>query len=114
MRLLGLPPKLRLAPFWPALAAMVTASVFLWVLLPGLFERTASVQLFNTLRILRPLVQRQLAEPGTDSSFWVHELAAGSGFRVTLIRGRRPGAGRQRHRSGPDRDRGEPPRTGPR
>ncbi|HEX6900327.1 MAG TPA: ATP-binding protein [Thermoanaerobaculia bacterium] len=86
MRLLGLPPKLRLAPFWPALAAMVTAGVFLWVLLPGLFERTASVQLFNTLRILRPLVQRQLAEPGIDSRLWVHDLAAGSGFRVTLIR----------------------------
>lgn len=85
MRLLGLPPKLRLAPFWPALAAMVTAGVFLWVLLPGLFERTASVQLFNTLRILRPLVQQQLADPRIDSRLWVHDLAAGSGYRVTLI-----------------------------
>lgn len=82
---LGLPPKLRLAPFWPALAAMVTASIFLWYLLPGLFERTATVQLFNTLRILRPLVQKQLADPNINARLWVHDLAAGSGFRVTLI-----------------------------
>lgn len=86
MRLLGLPPKLRLAPLWPALAAILTASVFLWYLLPGLFERTATVQLFNTLRILRPMVQKQLADPDINTRLWVHDLAAGSGFRVTLIR----------------------------
>ena len=85
-RPLGLPPKLRLAPFWPALAALLTVSVFLWYLLPGLFERTATVQLFNTLRILRPLVQKQLADPETNTRVWVRDLAAGSGFRVTLIR----------------------------
>lgn len=85
MRPPGLPSRLRLAPFWPALAAMVTASVLLWVLLPGLFERTATVQLFNTLRILRPLVQQQLADPGINTRVWVRDLAAGSGFRVTLI-----------------------------
>ena len=58
MRRLGLPPKLRLAPLWPALAALLTASVFLWFLLPGLLERTASVQLRDMLRILTPIVQR--------------------------------------------------------
>jgi two-component system phosphate regulon sensor histidine kinase PhoR len=32
---LGLPPKLRLAPLWPALAAVATAGVLLWRLLPA-------------------------------------------------------------------------------
>jgi two-component system phosphate regulon sensor histidine kinase PhoR len=32
---LGLPPKLRLAPLWPALAAVATAGALLWRLLPA-------------------------------------------------------------------------------
>jgi two-component system phosphate regulon sensor histidine kinase PhoR len=87
VRRLGLPPKLRLAPLWPALAATAIASGFLWFLLPGLFERTASVQLFDTLRILTPIVQRQVSDPRTDPRLWVRQLAADSGLRVTLIRG---------------------------
>ncbi|HEX4961324.1 MAG TPA: ATP-binding protein [Thermoanaerobaculia bacterium] len=86
MRRLGLPPKLRLAPLWPALAATLVASAFLWFLLPGLFERTASVQLFDTLRILTPIVQRQVSDSRTDPRLWVRQLAADSGLRMTLIR----------------------------
>ena len=86
MRRLGLPPKLRLAPLWPALAATALASGFLWLLLPGLLERTASVQLFDTLRILAPIVQRQVSDARTDPRLWVRQLAADSGLRVTLIR----------------------------
>lgn len=85
MRHLGLPPKLRLAPLWPALAALLTASVFLWFLLPGVLERTASVQLFNALRILAPIVQQRAADPGADPRLWLRQLAAGSGLRLTLI-----------------------------
>ncbi len=101
MRRLGLPPKLRLAPLWPALAALAVGGAFLWFLLPGLFERAASVQLFDTLRILTPIVERRVAEtpagvsgggagsPGAAQDFklWVRKLAADSGLRVTVIRG---------------------------
>ncbi|HEV7787319.1 MAG TPA: hypothetical protein VGQ28_18395, partial [Thermoanaerobaculia bacterium] len=95
MRRLGLPPKLRLAPLWPALAALAVGGAFLWFLLPGLFERAASVQLFDTLRILTPIVERRVSEtpadvggsPGPrDLKIWVRQLAADSGLRVTLIR----------------------------
>jgi two-component system phosphate regulon sensor histidine kinase PhoR len=86
VRRLGLPPKLRLAPLWPALAAMAVASAFLWFLLPGLFERAASVQLFDTLRILTPIVQRQAADTRSDPRIWIRQLAADSGLRLTLIR----------------------------
>ena len=86
MRRLGLPPKLRLAPLWPALAALAVGGAFLWFLLPGLFERTASVQLFDTLRILSPIVERKISEDPNDPKIWVRQLAADSGLRLTLIR----------------------------
>ncbi|HSS50320.1 MAG TPA: ATP-binding protein [Thermoanaerobaculia bacterium] len=100
MRRLGLPPKLRLAPLWPALAALAVGGAFLWFLLPSLFERAASVQLFDTLRILTPIVERRVSEAPADSNNsagpqdlgaqdlkrWVRQLAADSGLRVTLIR----------------------------
>ncbi|MFL6292875.1 MAG: hypothetical protein ACJ759_18430 [Thermoanaerobaculia bacterium] len=101
MRLLGFPPKLRLAPLWPALAAVLTASALLWVLLPGLFQRSASTQLLDTLRMLSPIVAERAVQPGADLQRWLHEIGAGSGkyhsgLRVTLIRGdgsRRRGSG---------------------
>ena len=86
MRLLGLPPKLRLAPLWPALAAVVTATVLLASLLPRLLERTASVQLFDMLDLLAPIARERLARPNLDPQTWVRQLAADSGMRVTLIR----------------------------
>jgi two-component system phosphate regulon sensor histidine kinase PhoR len=88
VRRLGLPPKLRLAPLWPALAALAVGGAFLWFLLPGLFEHAASVQLFDTLRILTPIVERRVAETPADPTLktWVRQLAADSGLRVTLIR----------------------------
>ena len=86
MRLLGLPPKLRLAPFWPALAAVLTATVLLWLLLPGLLERTASVQLFDMLDLLAPIARERLQDPGVNPEAWARQLAADSGIRVTLIR----------------------------
>ncbi|HEV7508716.1 MAG TPA: ATP-binding protein [Thermoanaerobaculia bacterium] len=90
-----MPPKLRLAPLWPALAALAVGGAFLWFLLPGLFEHAASVQLFDTLRILTPIVERRVAEAPTDSGnsagpkdlkIWIRQLAADSGLRATLIR----------------------------
>src|SRR5262249_5556009 len=77
--------KLRLAPLWPALAAVATATVLLWSLLPGLLEKGASVQLLDTLRILSPLVVRGLQQEA-DPQAWVRSIAADSGLRVTLVR----------------------------
>jgi two-component system phosphate regulon sensor histidine kinase PhoR len=85
VRLLGLPPKLRLAPLWPALAAVLTATGLLWVLLPSLLERTASVQLFDMLDLLAPIARERLADPRADPEAWALQLAADSGIRVTLI-----------------------------
>ena len=86
MRLLGLPPKLRLAPLWPALAAVITAAVFLGSLLPSLLERTASVQLFDMLDLVAPIARERLADPRLNLETWAVQLAADSGIRVTLIR----------------------------
>lgn len=86
MRLLSLPPKLRLAPLWPALAAVATATALLWSLLPSLLERTASVQLFDMLDLLAPIARERLADPQAEAQTWVRRLAADSGIRVTLIR----------------------------
>ena len=86
MRLLGLPPKLRLAPLWPALAAVITAAIFLGSLLPSLLERTASVQLFDMLDLVAPIARERLANPRLNLETWAVQLAADSGIRVTLIR----------------------------
>ncbi|HYG64724.1 MAG TPA: histidine kinase dimerization/phospho-acceptor domain-containing protein, partial [Thermoanaerobaculia bacterium] len=94
MRLLGFPRKLRLAPFWPALAAVLTASLLLWQLLPGLFERGASAQLLDTLQILTRLVSQRLTASGedvdgpvaADLEAWVRDITAESDLRITLIR----------------------------
>jgi two-component system, OmpR family, phosphate regulon sensor histidine kinase PhoR len=86
VRLLGLPPKLRLAPLWPALAAVLTATALLWALLPSLLQRTAAVQLFDMLDLLAPIARQRLADPHLDLEAWASQLAADSGIRVTLIR----------------------------
>ena len=84
--LFGLPRKLRLAPLWPALAAVLTATPLLWILLPGLFEQTAMVQLDETLHILTPIVRERAGSPGADLQTWMRQLASDSDFRITLIR----------------------------
>jgi two-component system phosphate regulon sensor histidine kinase PhoR len=82
----GLPRKLRLAPLWPALAAVLTATALLWALLPGLLEKSASVQLLDTLRILTPIVVEKRQQPGFDAEAWARTVAADSGLRITLVR----------------------------
>src|SRR3954453_3350086 len=84
--MLSLPPKLRLAPFWPALAAVATATVLLWSLLPNLLQRTAAVQLFDMLDLLAPIARDRLADPHTNLESWAAQLGADSGVRITLIR----------------------------
>src|SRR4051794_11542341 len=84
--MLSLPPKLRLAPFWPALAAVATATVLLWSLLPSLLQRPAAVQLFDMLDLLAPIARDRLADPHTNLESWAVQLGADSGVRITLIR----------------------------
>ncbi|HWN44240.1 MAG TPA: ATP-binding protein [Thermoanaerobaculia bacterium] len=81
------PPKLRLAPLWPALAAVLTASSLLWVLLPGLFQRSASNQLLDTLHLLSPIVAERAVQPGADLQLWMHEIGDQSNLRITLMAG---------------------------
>jgi len=87
VRLVGFTPKLRLATVWPALAAVSTASAFLWALLPGLFEAGAAHQLQETLAILAPLTAGEIeaAQTPRDLEAWARAVSGGSALRLTLI-----------------------------
>ena len=77
--------KLRLAPLWPALAAMVVMSAALAWQLPPLLRDTAGVQLLDTLRLVdRSLGPAMSAEPEALQRR-ATELAAGTSLRVTAI-----------------------------
>src|SRR3954465_5596479 len=84
--MLSLPPKLRLPPFLPGLAAGAPATVLLWSLLPSLLQRTAAVQLFDMLDLLAPIARDRLADPPTNPESWAGHLGADSGVRIPLIR----------------------------
>ncbi len=94
MGAVGFTPKLRLAPLWPALAAVLTGALLLAVLLPGLFQRSTSLQLLDSLHILTPVVAEQLATPDSPGAAgaghggvqaWLRGIASGSDLRLTLI-----------------------------
>jgi two-component system phosphate regulon sensor histidine kinase PhoR len=78
--------KLRLAPLWPALAAVALAGALLAALLPPLFERSAAGQLLDGVAVLQPAVAARLDGPRGELQRWLAELAAGSNLRVTVIR----------------------------
>jgi two-component system phosphate regulon sensor histidine kinase PhoR len=82
---LGLPRKLRLAPLWTALAAVLTAAGFLWTLLPGLFEQSSAAQLLDTLRVFTPLVREKIDRPPPELQRWVRQLAGDEGLRITVV-----------------------------
>ncbi|HBL27795.1 MAG TPA: hypothetical protein DD490_13235, partial [Acidobacteria bacterium] len=93
MRLFRLPPKLRLAPLWPALAAVLTATALLWAVQPKLLQKSAEVQLLDTLRTLTPVVaQARLQRAGSADPLalqrWVESLSSQgveTGLRITLV-----------------------------
>ncbi len=89
MRLIGFTPKLRLATFWPALAAVLTASALLWALLPALFEQNAALQLRETLKILAPLTAAEIeaVRSPRELAGWTRAVSGGSTLRLTLIAG---------------------------
>ncbi|HYH47015.1 MAG TPA: histidine kinase dimerization/phospho-acceptor domain-containing protein, partial [Thermoanaerobaculia bacterium] len=106
MKGVGFTPKLRLAPVWPALAAVLTGTLLLALLLPSLFERSTSLQLLDTLEVLTTVVAERLDAPSAspaspalpppnsrigpggqdgDVRAWLHRIAGGSDLRLTLI-----------------------------
>jgi two-component system phosphate regulon sensor histidine kinase PhoR len=84
-------PKLELASLWPALAAILLATVLLWTLIPRQVERGAAQQLGESLQVLAPVIAARLpAEPGelqAPLQDQIVELAGGSTLRITLISG---------------------------
>ncbi|HEX6202712.1 MAG TPA: hypothetical protein VF100_06905, partial [Thermoanaerobaculia bacterium] len=77
--------KLRLAPLWPALAAVVVMTAALAWQLPPLLRATAGGLLLDTLtlvdRSLAPAVGGDPARLQREAS----QLAAGTGLRITVI-----------------------------
>ncbi len=78
------PRKLRLAPLWPALAAVLVAAVFLWFLVPGLLEQSSSTELLDMLEILAPVVLDARNE-GLEAQAWVRQVASHSPLRITIV-----------------------------
>lgn len=81
-------PKLRLAPLWPAAAALVLAAGLAVLLLPPVLADAAAEDLQSTLRLLAPslpLPPGGLGRPDPELHLQLHERARGTGLRVTLI-----------------------------
>lgn len=81
-------PKLRLAPLWPAAAALALAAGLAVLLLPPVLAEAAAEDLRSTLRLLArtaPLPSGNLGRPDPALQEQLHERARGTGLRVTLI-----------------------------
>ena len=81
-------PKLRLAPLWPAAAALLLVAVLALLLLPGPLAGGAARELQETLRLLTGSIP--LPEPGTgeaqpDIQRRLRELASGTSYRISVI-----------------------------
>lgn len=92
MTALRLSPKLRLANLWPALAALSTAALLLFWLVPRLVQQSAGEQLQDGIDVLVPLVSARLStgargDGDGDDTFqsWVRRLAADSDLRITVV-----------------------------
>ena len=77
--------KLRLAPLWPALAALAVMAMALVFLLPPLFERSVSDQLLDALRLVERAVAPALGEPPRELQARVTRLAADTSLRITVL-----------------------------
>ena len=82
-------PKLRLAPLWPALAAIALATVLAALLLPGPLSQVARQELQNELRLLSatfrwPDSTRAAAADGTLQRRIVDVVAA-TPYRLSVI-----------------------------
>jgi two-component system, OmpR family, phosphate regulon sensor histidine kinase PhoR len=81
--------KLRLAPLWPALAAVAVMALTLVVFLPPLFERSVGDQIDDSLRLVERAVAPALEAPPGDRQRALQErvtrLASGTSLRITVI-----------------------------
>ncbi len=80
-------PKLRLAPLWPALAALAVAGALSIGLLPSTLGTSAAEELVETVQLVRPAIPAPARFDGPDDALQsrLHELARGTGFRLTAI-----------------------------
>ena len=85
---ISLSPKLRLAPLWPALAALVIVSIASFALLPRALAEDEARDLEQTLALLLPALpspQAATRAPDPELERRLVALAAGTNFRLTLI-----------------------------
>lgn len=85
MRNILFSPKLRLAFLLPTLTALVVAIPLIWILLRGLLEQGAAVQLQNTLPVVVGLIEEDLPLPPPQLQERLSDLADESPVRITLI-----------------------------
>jgi two-component system phosphate regulon sensor histidine kinase PhoR len=80
-------PRLRLAPLWPALAALALAAFLATLLLPKALARSAGTQLSQDSRLLVAAVPApsSLAVPDLALEQRLRQLVAGTGFRITVV-----------------------------
>jgi two-component system phosphate regulon sensor histidine kinase PhoR len=81
-------PKLRLAALWPALAAIVAAAATAIVLLPAPLAEEGTRELAHTLALVLPALPAPvagIAAADRDLQARISTLAAGTGFRVTIV-----------------------------
>jgi two-component system phosphate regulon sensor histidine kinase PhoR len=81
--------KLRLAPLWPALAAVAVMALTLVVFLPPLFERSVGDQVDDALRLVERAVAPALDAPPDVRQRALQDrvtrLASGTSLRITVI-----------------------------
>jgi two-component system phosphate regulon sensor histidine kinase PhoR len=80
-------PKLRLAPLWPATAALLVVCLAVYGLLPGVVAEQETHNLEQTLALLLHELTpgSEPARPQADLQARVVALVRGSGFRLTLV-----------------------------
>ena len=80
-------PRLRLAPLWPALAALALAAILASVLLPRTLADAATAQLAQETRLLMAAVPAPATFSGPDLALEgrLRQLVAGTDFRITVV-----------------------------
>ena len=80
-------PRLRLAPLWPALAALALAAVLASILLPRTLAEAATAQLAQETRLLMAAVPEpaSFTAPDLVLEARLRQLVAGTDFRITVV-----------------------------
>ncbi len=78
-------PKLELAPFWPALAAILVAAILLWALVPRAIQNGAAEQLGESVALLAPALADGVPDDPAALQERVLHLAEHGSLRITVI-----------------------------